>query len=700
VAHADAWTALLGYAATQAVAAAQAGDPAKASAWLLVREFRPPTRFSRASADATTALAALGSGDLAPAEAARRTRADLLDSYQGLLRTEVDDVKTTGDAGLAVGRAQAAALARGYFALLEPSFREQRGAAAADQIAAAFDELVAASVANQDDRIAAATTTIEEGLLGFRAAPLAESELVRRAGQFQRFLALVPVEYGRGISDGRVTKAFEIQEAITFRDSAASAFADLESVLITRDEQTTRSISAALEQLGTQIQSAARGGDVADPDDLKRTANDTLDAAKELFPSEWHDAAGTADFDVIKASLDRLEAAVKAGSYGTAEQARLEGYAFFEFGPEQRLRGLAPGLFQKVEGYFWYGEGGHQGLAQLVARHATPEEIAATRDGLDTALGEAEEAIGAGPANNTTVITNTAIVIFREGLEAVLILAVLTASMVGAQRHLRRPLYVGAAVALAASALTWVVAQTILTSLNHYGEKLSAVVGLIAIGVLLLILNWFFHKVYWTGHLSGLHQKKKRAISPRTGFLATQAVGLIVLGFTSVYREGFETVLFLQAIALEASVAVMLVGVAVGLAATAGVGVLTFKLQTRLPYKKMLIVTGLMVAWVLVVMIGTTVQIMQKVGWLPVTPIEGLTLPYWSGLWFGLFPTWQGIGLQAAALTFVIGSYVAVEWQRSRRRGRVVADPVPLPSPLPSADLELASAGDRTPSAR
>jgi len=308
----------------------------------------------------------------------------------------------------------------------------------------------------------------------------------------------------------------------------------------------------------------------------------------------------------------------------------------------------------------------------LVARHAPPEQIADTRKGLDTALSEAEAAIGSGPSSSTTVVTNTAIIVFREGLEGVLILAVLTASMVGVQRRLRRPLFVGALAALAASGVTWVIAQTILSSLNRYGEKLSAVVGVVAIAVLLLILNWFFHKVYWTGHLSGLHQKKQRAArNARTGFLASQAVGLAILGFTSVYREGFETVLFLQAIALESSVAVMAIGVLIGLGATAAVGFITFKLQTRLPYKRMLVITGVLVAWVLVVMTGSTVQVFQKVGWLPVTPVEGLSLPYWSGLWLGIYPTWQGIGLQIAAFAFVVGSYVVVEAMRRSKRNRV-----------------------------
>ena len=103
--------------------------------------------------------------------------------------------------------------------------------------------------------------------------------------------------------------------------------------------------------------------------------------------------------------------------------------------------------------------------------------------------------------------------------------------------------------------------------------------------------------------------------------------GLALLGFTSVYREGFETVLFLQALTLEAGVATVLEGVAIGLAATFAVGILVVALERKLPHKKMLIATGVLITWVLVVMVGTTVQTMQKVGWVAVTPVEGLELP-------------------------------------------------------------------------
>ena len=181
---------------------------------------------------------------------------------------------------------------------------------------------------------------------------------------------------------------------------------------------------------------------------MQAATDEAVGLTDSLYPDEWKDAGATADFDVISATLDRLEGAIAAGQFSTAEQARLEAYAFFEFGPEQRLRGLAPDLFVRVEGLFWYGADDHPGLAQLVKQKADAAEVAATRKALDVALGDAESAVGAGPTSTFSVVMNTAIIVFREGLEAVLILAALMAGMVGAQARFRRPLLFGAAAAL------------------------------------------------------------------------------------------------------------------------------------------------------------------------------------------------------------------------------------------------------------
>ncbi len=674
------WTTVLGVSFREAGRAAARGDAAASRRWLLVREFRPPTRFSRAAADATVALDELAAGDATPRAAAASVRRDLLDTYDARLRSALSGLREADELGYGTTRAEMGALALGYWPLLASVYRAQHGAEAASTLTRSLERIAEASARGSVPK--GALARVESALAGFRAAPLSDEELARRAGQLERFLRLVPIEYGRGVNDGHVTLEFEIQEAVTFRDGAAAAFHDLQPTLMATDTASTRALGASLDELGAALGDASRGDAVAAPDEVKATTEAALAHIGSLYPDAWKEAAKTADFDVIATTLDRLQAAASTGDWKQAESARLEAYGVFELGPEQRLRGLAPALFQEVEGYFWYGAEGYDGLVQLLGRRAVAPEIAATRTALDDALARSEQQIGSGPQSDASVITNSAIIVFREGLEAVLILAALMASLVGPQRHLRRPMLAGVGLALVASAVTWVVAQTVLTSLAVYGEKLEAIVSIVAIGVLLLILNWFYHRVYWQENLQTLHRRKRRVLAG-TGLsiVAAQAVGLVLLGFSSVYREGFETVLFLQAMTLEAGALTVLQGVALGLVGVVAVFVLVIALERRLPHKKMLRATGVLITWVLVVMVGTTVQTMQKVGWIAVTPIEGLELPYWAGLWLGIFPTWQGVIAQAGAAAFVIGSYFAAEGMRKRKRQRTFTTTT-APSPL------------------
>jgi high-affinity iron transporter len=76
----------------------------------------------------------------------------------------------------------------------------------------------------------------------------------------------------------------------------------------------------------------------------------------------------------------------------------------------------------------------------------------------------------------------------------------------------------------------------------------------------------------------------------------------------------------------------VLQGIGLGFVGVLAVFFLVIGLERKLPHKKMLIATGLLITWVLIVMVGTTVQTLQKVGWLAVSPIDGLELPYWAGL--------------------------------------------------------------------
>jgi len=137
--------------------------------------------------------------------------------------------------------------------------------------------------------------------------------------------------------------------------------------------------------------------------------------------------------------------------------------------------------------------------------------------------------------------------------------------------------------------------------------------------------------------------------------------GLILLGFTSLYREGFEVVLFLQSYNLRLGGGVVLKGALLGLVLTGMVAVLTFALQQRLPYRKMLITTGILLGVVLLVMVGEQAQEMQLAHWIPTTPIAFLEtyIPGWMGLWFAVFPTVETLVAQLIAAVVVIGSYFA-----------------------------------------
>jgi high-affinity iron transporter len=173
--------------------------------------------------------------------------------------------------------------------------------------------------------------------------------------------------------------------------------------------------------------------------------------------------------------------------------------------------------------------------------------------------------------------------------------------------------------------------------------------------VLVVIMNWFLHKLYWTGWIT-LHTDRKRRL---------------VKGA----EDSDEVVLFLQSYRLKLGTGPVFLGVLIGLAFTLVVALLTFVGHRRLPYKKMLVATGVMLGVVLVVMVGEQAQEMQLAHWLSTTKIAWLdaTVPGWMGLWFAIFPTVETLAAQALAVLLVLGSYLVASLRSKRsakaRRG-------------------------------
>jgi high-affinity iron transporter len=263
------------------------------------------------------------------------------------------------------------------------------------------------------------------------------------------------------------------------------------------------------------------------------------------------------------------------------------------------------------------------------------------------------------------VILDTGVLVFREGLEAILVLAALTASLVRTEQGYWKPVALGSALSFGATIVTWFAAVAILSDINAPELDVQAATGLLAVVVLLVIMNWFFHRVYWTGWIT-FHNRRKRELTETPGHSRTAIFrGLALIGFTSVYREGFEVVLFLQNLRLRAGSGVVLEGALIGLTLTAIVAVIVFGFHYRLPYKKMLILTGAMLGVVLIVMVGESVQEMQQARWISTTAIS-VAMPDWLNTWFAVYPSIESLASQLLAGSAVLGSYFVARRLRAR----------------------------------
>ncbi len=664
-ARSSAWTGLLGasYAALE-YSIAQ-GDLNAASRWLALREYRPVVRFARVGAGATLALEDLFTQKISTAAALEAVQADLLDGYQARLNESLEAYKLATDQGFRVRAAELSTLSSGYFEILAPAYQKALGEAKLRTGRAAFIAL--------EQNGAGALVRVKAALEGFRAAPLTEQEIRQRAGQTLRFLSLVPLEYGRGVSGAAgavvVKRDIEIVEAKTFLAGAHTALSDLEPQLVKMDRTSLERVLESLRGVQSDLERAGRHDDPVTAQVLEGKVQATVSQLEALFPAAWQrkDAAG--DLEVMRSQVAAVLGAVRAGDFELAENSRLDAYATLEAGPEARIAVFAPDLKLRLESLFWNGDS-PKGLARLIREKGSPTEFETTQKALEAAFRDTARFLG-NESSPVAVGGNAGIIVFREGLEAVLILAALLGSLKRPEvRPLRKPLWVGAWLALLASGVTWVLMQGLLGFFSRFGEKLEAVVSVVAIAVLLVIMNWFFHNVYWTDRLASFHQQKSKLMGRGVG----QWVGLVLLGFTSIYREGFETVLFLQSLILQAGSGVVLLGTLVGLAAVFFVGWLIFALQTKLPHKKMLIATGAMIVGVLFMMMGNTTHVLQLVGWFPVHSIAGLSISTALSTWLGIYATWEGILMQILGPALIVGSYFLAEGAKSgklERRQRV-----------------------------
>lgn len=546
------------------------------------------------------------------------------------------------------------------------------GATAPDssQSTGKFADLLAAAQENSATLPEAAAEwrlSLEAGYPNLLSAEDAE----RRERIVLKLLRLIPKEYQSGVRDGEVTIPIEYREAKSFTIQTRRIVNELMPVW-------RQSKAQALEKNGQELLVVLEGLESAIG---RKTAQSEIDGlvtkASSVLQNDFGLALKRAGMgsDVVaetalevRSLLGQSLAAAQNKLWRKAEQLRLDAYINFDLEIESRALPRDPALAIRAEKAFLDGQRGAPGVKAALDARLTGDELASSYQRALDALEECAALVKVG-LSPTAAMIGAVFIVAREGIEAVVILAALLAGLRGAENAgIRKRIGVGAWLALGFTAVIFVASRTLLQGLSHYGETLEAVISVLAVIILLMVTNWVFHKYYWTGWNARLRDLSKAA--QRQQQTRWESLALIGVGFMTIFREGFETTLFMQSLILEAGMRPVLLGLALGGLFIGAIGFAVFSIGAKLPYRKMLVVTGGLVIFVLFTFIGSTVRLFQTVGWLPVHPVPGLELPVWMGVWFGLYPTWEGLVIPFGTFAYVGGMWLLVKFSARRAQER------------------------------
>ncbi|WP_413875780.1 FTR1 family protein [Albidovulum sp.] len=615
------WTALMAAARERALAAIAAGDAGAAADWLTIRD------YARASGDTAAALAvqALARGEIAPAAARATVEAELLTVAAAELRLALSRAGEDAAAGHKTQYAGDLGRIEGLTGYLGNNLAAHLGAGGK----AALDATLARAAADP-----AALTEVQARLAGYAPVALSPEEELRRARLLRRFTALVWEEYANGVRGGEISQPMEYNEARMFRDRAAMVLGDLAPGL--DDPAQAARLAGLYAEMQTLMEARAGG--------VEPLVTEALGLIDATFGADAAEGGYAVAVDALPATLDELLMMARAGDWPGAEMKRLEAYSWFDPDIEQRLVPRAPAAALRLEARFWEGSADRPGLGTLVARHGDGTALAAEIDGIKADLAAARARIETPPSPLGSALQSAGI-IFREGLEAVLILAALIAAL-GAEgippARFRTSLATGVALALAGSVALWAAARWLITVSTLAREALEGGTALVAAAVLVWMVLGLSAG---GGHVAAFRARLAGVASPAS-------VG--ILAFLVVFREGFESVLFYEALLTDAAPAPILAGLAAGGAAALACGWAVLAAGRRLPLALFFRATTVLLAALAVMLAGAGVRGLQTAALIGATPVAWFPDRDWLQLWFGLFPVAEPLAAQALVLAVLV----------------------------------------------
>ena len=373
-------------------------------------------------------------------------------------------------------------------------------------------------------------------------------------------------------------------------------------------------------------------------------------------------AAVRNDIDTIRMQLDETLRLHGEGNYDgallTSRSAYLDSYESIEI----PLRPIDPDFTLDMEIKF-------AELRNLIQAHASYEEVEAKIVELRRGLDESERLVsGTGILAPTIAFSTSFSIVFREGLESALIIgAILTYLEASRNNKFKKHVYYGIVIAIAATAVTWFIAEFIIEISGASRELIEAIAGISAVAVLFWVSFWVLNKIETKRWIEFVKAKVWKATT--TGSIMV----FVMLSFFTVYREGFETVLFYQAMLSFAKYMewYVVAGLVVGLAVIVATTIAVRKLGRRLPLKVLFALTMGIGAYMSIAFMGNAIREFQEVGYISTTHLIG-TVPRLDinlATMTGIHPTLETIVAQIALLAvYVVGSlYILIISPRRQR---------------------------------
>jgi high-affinity iron transporter len=365
----------------------------------------------------------------------------------------------------------------------------------------------------------------------------------------------------------------------------------------------------------------------------------------------------------VRDSIDETLALVKDGRNEEAYAQAKTGYLdHFEF-VEVPLRVAAPDLTGDAETKFAEIRG-------LITSGAPSEQIRTSIVELRRLIDDTERKLTDTGFDAASVVAGQSfLIVFREGLEAVLLLTALLGYLDAAKAtRFRKPILLGMGLAVLATALTFLLLRAVLAVLPVGREVLEAATAIAAVAVLLYVSFWLIVRLEHKRWMEFLRSRVFTAVS------LGSSTALVLVGFTALYREGFETALLYQALVEFGQGLGMwiLVGLAAGVVALALVSFLIFRLGRALPVKVMLTGAVVLLMATSVAFLGNAVRSLQTADLVGLTPLDGWPqVPIFLAQAFGYWPSVQTMGAQAvltAVYLLGLGYLLVVRPRRAKMR--------------------------------